>query len=199
MCPPSHPKMIYHGTGFRCISYILNHLLLFSHSVVSNSATPWTTTCKASQSFTISQSLLKLMCVELVMSSNHLILWHPLLLLSIFPSIRVFSNQSALHIRWPQYWSFSFNISPSNQYSRLISFRIDRLDFLAVQGAFKSLLQHHNLKASNLWCSVFFCFFFFIVQLSYLYMTTGKSIALTIGTFVSKVMSLLFNTLSRFV
>ena len=162
MCPPSHPKMIYHGTVFRCISYILKQLLLFSHSVVSNSATPWTATCQASQSFTISQSLLKLMCVELVMSSNHLILWHPLLLLSIFPSIRVFSNQSALHIRWPQYWSFSFNISPSNQYSRLISFWIDRLDFLAVQGAFKSLLQHHNLKASNLWCSVFFLFFFLL-------------------------------------
>ena len=161
MCPPNHPKMIYHGTVFLCISYILKQLLLFSHSVVSNSATPWTATCQASQSFTISQSLLKLMCVELVMSSNHLILWHPLLLLSIFPSIRVFSNQSALHIRWPQYWNFSFNISPSNQYSRLISFRIDRLDFLAVQGAFKSLLQHHNLKASNLWCSVFFVFVFF--------------------------------------
>ena len=161
MCPSNHPKMIYHGTVFLCISYILKQLLLFSHSVVCNSATPWTATCQASQSFTISQSLLKLMCVELVMSSNHLILWHPLLLLSIFPSIRVFSNESALHIRWPQYWSFSFNISPSNKYSRLISFRIDRLDFLAVQGALKSLLQHHNLKASNLWCSVFLFFFFY--------------------------------------
>ena len=131
----------------------------------------------SSQSFTISRSLLKLMSIELVMPSNHLILCHPFLLLSIFPSIRVFSDELALHITWPQYWSFSFNISPSNVYSRLISFRIDRLDFFAVQGTLKSLLQHHNLKASNLWCSVFF-----IVQLSYLYMTTGKAIFLTIGT-----------------
>ena len=169
MCPSNHPKMIYHGTVFLCISYILKQLLLFSHSVVCNSATPWTATCQASQSFTISQSLLKLMCVELVMSSNHLILWHPLLLLSIFPSIRVFSNESALHIRWPQYWSFSFNISPSNKYSRLISFRIDRLDFLAVQGALKSLLQHHNLKASNLWCSVFLFFFFYCPTLIFVH------------------------------
>ena len=131
------------------------------------------------------------MSIELVMPSDHLILCHPMLLPSIFPSIRVFSNELALHIGWPQYWSFSLSISPSNEYSRLISFRIDRLDFLAVQGTLKSLLQHHNLKASNLWCSVFF----FIVQLSYLYMTTEKAIALTIGTFVSKVMSLLLNTL----
>ena len=125
-------------------------------------AAPWTAACQASLSITNSCSLHKLMSIELVMSSNHLILWHPLLLLSIFPSIRVFSNESALHIRWPQYWSFSFNISPSNKYSRLISFRIDRLDFLAVQGALKSLLQHHNLKASNLWCSVFLFFFFLL-------------------------------------
>ena len=121
------------------------------------------------------------MSIELVMPSNHLILCHPFLLLSIFPSIRVFSDELALHITWPQYWSFSFNISPSNVYSRLISFRIDRLDFFAVQGTLKSLLQHHNLKASNLWCSVFF-----IVQLSYLYMTTGKTIALTIRSLSAK-------------
>ena len=129
------------------------------------------------------------------MLSDHLILCHPLLLLpSIFPSIRVFSNESALHIRWPKYWSFSFSISPSNEYSGLISFRIDCLDLLAVQGTLKSLLQHHSSKASILWCSAFF-----MVQLSHPYMTTGKTIALTICTFVSKVISLLFNMLFRFV
>ena len=127
------------------------------------------------------------------MPSNHLILCHPLLLLpSIFPSIRVFSNESVLHIRWPKYWIFSFNISPSNEYSGLISFRMDWLDLLAVQGILKSLLQHHSSKASILWCSAFF-----IVQLSHQYMTTGKTIALTRRTFVDKVMSLLFNMLSR--
>ena len=133
------------------------------------------------------------MSIESVMLSDHLILCHPLLLLpSIFPSIRVFSNESALHIRWPKYWSFSFSISPSNEYSGLISFRIDCLDLLAVQGTLKSLLQHHSSKASILWCSAFF-----MVQLSHPYMTTGKTIALTICTFVSKVISLLFNILSR--
>ena len=132
-------------------------------------------------------SLLKLLSIELVMPSNHLILWHPLLLLpSIFPSIRVFSNESVC-IRWPKYWSFSFSISPSNKYSGLISFRMDWLDLLAVQGTLKSLLQHHSSKALILWCSAFF-----IVQLSHPYMTTGKTIALTRQTFVGKVMFLLF-------
>ena len=129
------------------------------------------------------------------MSSNHLILCRPLLLLpSIFPSIRVFSSESVVHIRWPKYWSLSFSISPSNEYSGLISFRMDWLDLLAVQGTLKSLLQHHSSKASVLGCSVFF-----VVQLSHPYMTTGKTIALTRRTFVSNVMSLLFNMLSRFV
>ena len=127
------------------------------------------------------------------MPSNHLILYCPLLLLSsIFPSIRVFSNESALCITQPKYWSFRFNISPSNEYSGLIFFRMDWLDLLAIQGALKSLLQHHSSKASILWCSAFF-----IVQLSHSYMTTGKTIALTKWTFVGKVMSLLFNMLSR--
>ena len=129
------------------------------------------------------------------MPSNNLILCRPLFLLpSIFPSIRVFSNESALCIRWPKYWSFSFNISPSNEHSGLISFRMDWLDLLAVQGTLKSLLQHHSSKASILWLSAFF-----IVQLSQPYMSTGKTIALTRRTFVDKVMSLLFNMLSRFV
>ena len=131
------------------------------------------------------------MSIELVMSSNHLILCHPLLFLrSNFPSIRVFSNESTLHIRRPKYWSFS--ISPSNEYSELISYRMDWLDLLAVQGTLKSLLQHHSLKASILWLSAFF-----LVQLSHLYITTGKTMALSIWTFVGKVMSLLFNMLSR--
>ena len=129
------------------------------------------------------------------MPSNHLILCHPLLFLpSIFPSIRVFSNESALHIRWPKYWSFSFYISPSNEHSGLISFKMDWLDLLAVQGTLKSLLQHHTLKASILWYSAFFT-----VQLSHPYMTTGKTIALTRQTFIDKVMSLLFNMLSSLV
>ena len=135
------------------------------------------------------------MSIESVMPSSHLILCCPLLLPpSIFPSIRVFSNESILHIRWPKYWSFSFNISPSNEYSGLISFRMDWLDLLAVQGTLKSLLQYHSSKASILWCSTFF-----IVQISHLYMTTGKTIALTRQTFVGKVMSLLFNMLYRLV
>ena len=133
-------------------------------------------------------SLLKFMSIESVMSSNHLILCHPLLLPpSVFPSIRVFSNESALRIRWPKYWSFSFSISPSDDYSGLISFRMDWFDVLAVQGTLKSLLQYHSSKASILWCSAFF-----IVQLSHPYMTTGKTIALTGQNFVGKVMSLLF-------
>ena len=130
--------------------------------------------------------------IESVMPSSHLILCRPLLFLpSIFLSIRVFSNESALHIRWPKYWSFSFSISPSNEYSGLISFRMDWLALLAVQGTLKSLLQHHNSKASILWCSAFF-----IVQLSHLYITTGKTIDLTRWTFVGKVMCVLFNILS---
>ena len=135
------------------------------------------------------------MSIELVMPPNHLILCRPLLLLlSIFPSITVFSSESVLHIRWPKYWSFSFSISPSNEYSELISFRIDWLDLLAVQGTLKSLLQYHSSKASILWPSAFF-----IVQLSHPYITTGKTIALTRWTFVGKVMSLFFNMLSRLV
>ena len=153
-------------------------------------ATPWTAARQASLSITNSRSLLKLTSIESVMSSNHLILCHPLLLLpSIFPSIRVFSNESALCLRWPKYWIFSFSISPSNEYSELISFRMDWLDLLAVQGTLKSLLQHHSPKASIIRRSAFF-----IVQLSHPYLTTGKTIALT---FVGNVMSLLFNMLSR--
>ena len=148
--------------------------------------TPWTAACQASLYIKNSWSFLKLMSIESVMPSNHLILCHPLLLLpSIFPSIRGFSNESVLHISWPKFWSFS--ISSSNEYSGLISFRIDWLDLLAVQGTLKSLLQHHSSKASILRCSTFF-----IVQLSHPYMTTGKTIALTRWKFVGKVMSLLF-------
>ena len=158
-------------------------------------ATPWTAAHQASLSITNSWSLLKLTSIELVMPSNHLILFHALLLPpSIFPNIRVFSNESVIRIRRPKYWSFSFNISPSNPYSGLISFRIDWFDLLAVQGTLKSPLQYHSSKPSILQCSAFF-----MVQLSHAYMTTGKTIALTIWTFASKVMSLLFNILSRFV
>ena len=157
--------------------------------------TPWTTASQASLSITNSWSLLKLMSIELVMPSNHLILCHALLLWpSIFPSIRLLSNDSVLLIRWPKYWSFSFNISPSSEYSGLIPFRNDWFDLFFIQVTLKSLLQHHSSKASILQCSAFF-----IVQLSHPYMTTGKTIALTIPTFVSKVISLLFNILSRFV
>ena len=156
-------------------------------------ATPWIAARQASLSITNSQSLLKLMPIEPVMPSSHLILCHPLLLLPpIPPSIRVFSNESTLHMRWPKYWSFS--ISPSNEHPGLISFRMDWLDLLAVQGTLKSLLQHHNSKASVFWCSAIFT-----VPLSHPYMTTGKTIALTRWTFVGKVMSLLFNMLSRLV
>ena len=157
--------------------------------------TPWTAARQASLSITNSRNLLKRMSIESVMPSNHLILFHPLLFLpSIFPSIRIFSNESVLPIRWPKHWSFSFSISPSNEYSGLISFRIDRLDLLAVQGTLKSLLKHHTSKASILQCSPSF-----IVQLSHPYMTTGKTIALTRQNFVGKVMSLLFNMLPRLV
>ena len=154
---------------------LLSHVWLF--------ATLWTAARQASLSITNSRGLPKLMSIELVIPSNHLILCHPLLLLpSIFPSIRVFSNESVLRIRWPKYWSFSFSISPSNEHPGLISFRIDWSDLLAVQGTLKSLLQHHSSKASILWCSAFF-----IIQVSHPYMTTGKIIVLTIWIFVSKV------------
>ena len=156
-----------------------------SLSHVRISVTPWTAAHQASLSITNSWSLLT--SIESVMPSNQLILCHPILLLpSIFPSIRVFSNESVLCIGWPKYWSFNFNISPSNEYSGLISFRMDWLDLLAVQGTLKSLLQHHSSNASILWRSAFF-----IVQLSHPYMTTGKTIALTRQTSVGKVMSLL--------
>jgi len=159
----------------------MHSLQLFSP--VWTFATTWTAARQASLSITNSWSLLNLMTIELVMPSNHLILCHPLLLPpSIFPSIKVFSSGLVLHIRWPKYWSFSFSISPSNEYSGLISFRMDWLDLFAVQGTLKSLLQHYNSKAPILWCSAFF-----IVQLSHPYMTTGKTIALTRQTFVGKV------------
>ena len=145
--------------------------------------TPWTAACQASLFITIFRSLLKLMSIKSVMPSNHLFLYRHLFLLpSVFPSIRVFTNESALHIRWPKSWNSSFSISPSNEYSGLISFKIDWLDLLAVQGTLKSLLQYHSSKASILWCSAFF-----IVQLSHPYMTTGETIALTRWTFVGKV------------
>ena len=168
----------------------------FSRSVVSNSLRPHEPQRQASLSITNSQSSPKLMSTELVMPSNHLIFCHPLLLLpSIFPSIRVFSNESVLRMRWPEYWNFSFNINPSNEHPGLISFRVDWLDLLAVHGTLKSLLQHHSSKASILRHSAFF-----ILQLSHpIYMITGKTIALTRQTFVGKVMSLLFNMLSRLV
>ena len=166
-----------------------------SRSVVSDSATSWTAARQASLSITNSRSLPKLMSIESGMPSNHLIVCSPRLLPpSICPSIRVFSNESVLHIRWPNYWSFSLGISPSSEHPGLISFRVDWLDLLAVQGTLKSLLQHHSSKASILRCSAFFT-----VQLSHPYMTTGKTIALTRRTFVGKVMSLLLNVLSRLV
>ena len=165
----------------------LSHVWFFS--------IPRTAACQASLSITNTRGLLKLMSIELVMPSNHLILYHPLLLLlSIFPSIRVFSKESVLCIRWPKYWSFSFSISLSNEYSGLISFRIDWLDLLVVQRTLKSLLQHHSSKASILQCSAFF-----IIQLSHPYMTTEKTIPLTRWIFVGKVMCLLFNMLSRLI
>ena len=169
------------------------HLSVQSLSRVCRYGTPWKAAHQTSLPITNSQSLLKLMLIEWLISSNHLILCCPLLLLlSFLPSIRVFSNESILRIKWPNYWSFSFSISPSNEYSGLISFRMDWLHLLAVQGTLKNLFQHHSSKASNLWHSAFF-----IVELSHPYMTTGKTIALTRWTFVGKVMSLLFNMLSR--
>ena len=163
----------------------LSHVQLF--------ATPWMAARQASLSVTNSRSLLKLMSIKSVMPSSHLILCRPLLLLPpIPPSIRVFSNELTLRMWWPNYWNFSFSISPSNEHPGLISFRMDWLDLLAVQGVLKSLLQHHSSKASILQCSAFFT-----VQLSHPYMTTGKTTALTRRTFVGKVMSLLFNMLSR--
>jgi len=172
---------IYIYLYLKCIYVVVVHFL----SCVQLFATPRTAACHASLSFTISQSLLRFISIELVMLCSHLILCCPLLLLpSIFPSIRVFSSESALRIRRPEYWSFRFSISSSNEYSGLISFRIDWFDLPAVQESLKSLLQHHRLKPSILWCSAFL-----MVQLSHPYMTTGKTIALTIWPFVSKVMS----------
>ena len=165
----------------------LSHVWLF--------VTPWIAARQASLSITSSRSLLQLMSIAMVMPSNHLILYPPLLLLpAIFTSMKVFSSESVLCIRWPKYWSYNFNISPSNEYSGLISFRIDWMDILAVQGTLKCLLQHHSSKASILRCSAFF-----MAQLSHLYMTTGKTIHLIWWTFVSKVISVLFNMLSRLV
>ena len=182
---------IHRNTVYTSISV---HLVQ-SLSHVRLSAAQWTAALQASLSITNSRSLLKLMSIESVMPSNDLILCRPLLLLpSNFPSLRVFSSESVLRIRWPKYWNFSFNISPSNEHSGLISFSIDWFDLLAVQGTLKSLLQHHVSKASILLCSAFF-----IVQLSYPHMTTGKTIALTGRSFGGKVMSLLFNMLSRLV
>ena len=165
-----------------------------SLSCVRLFVTPWIAACQASLSITNSRSSHKLLSIQSVMPSSHLILCRPLLLPSIPLSIRVFSNESTLHMRWPKYWSFSFSISPSKEHPGLIPFRMDWLDLLEVQGTFKSLLQHHSSKASILWCSAFFT-----VHLSHPYMTTGKTIALTRRTFVGKVTFLLFNMLSRLV
>ena len=175
MVTPRHVLFHIHHTISQCFSSVqsLSRVRLF--------ATPWTTAHQASLSITNSRSPPKPMSIELVMLSNHLILWCPLLLLpSIFPSIRVFSNESALPMRWPKYWSFSFNISPSNEHPGLISFRVDWLDLLAVQGTLKSLLQHHSSKTSILQCSAFF-----IVQLSHPYTTTRQTIALTRRTLLT--------------
>ena len=212
MCIP--PTQIFRALQMTCWFIYLNSILskqfekkfptwkiqIISVQLVSGVllfATPWIAACQASLSITNSQSSLKLMSVESVMPSNHLILCRPLLFLpSIFPSIRVFSNESVLHLNWPNYWSFTFSISPSKEYSGLISFRMNWLDLLAVQGTLKSLLQHHSLKKYQLSGTQPS---FFIVQLSHPYMTTGKTRALTRWTFVGKVMSLLFNMLSRLV
>ena len=166
-------------------------LVVIQSLSMSDSASSGTSACQVSLSFTISQSSSKLMSIESVMPFNRLIFCHPFLLLpSVFPRIRVFANESVLHIRWPKYWSFTFSISSSYEYSGLISYRMDWFDLLAVQGTLKSLLQHHSSKASILWCSAFF-----MIQLSHPYITTGKVIVLTRWTFVGKVMSLLFNML----
>ena len=176
--------------SFKVLHFMTISLVQFSCSIMSD-CDPMNHSTASSLSITNSWSLPKLMSIELVMPSSHLILCHPLLLLPpIPPSIRVFSSESTLRMRWPKYWSFSFSISPSNEHPGLISFRMDWLDLLAVQGTLKSLLQHHSSKASILWCSAFFT-----VQLSHPYMTAGKTIALTRWTFVGKVMSLLFNML----
>ena len=185
LCNPMDCTSSPHGLHF------LTPWTALPHPMDCTSSPPHQT----SLSFTVSWGLLKLTSTELATPSKYLIFCYPLFLLpSIFPSIRVFSSESTLHIRWPKYWSFSYSISPSNEYSGLISFRINWFDLLVVQGTLKSLLQHHSSKASILWLSVFFT-----VQLSHSYMTTGKTIALTIQTFVGKVMSLLFNTMSGFV
>ena len=184
---------------------LIDHRITNKHNLILSSVqslsrvrlfvTPWTAAHQASLSITNFWSLLKLLFIKSMTSPIHLILCHPRLLpSSIFPSIRVFSKESVLRIRWPKYWNFSFSISPSNEYSGLILFRMDWLDLLAVQGTLKSLLQHHSSKASILWCSAFF-----IVLLSHLYMTTGKTIALIRWTFVGKVMSLLFSMLCMLV
>ena len=190
LSPPPYPLVEMTHRGYSSLSFqLLSHVRLF--------VTPWTTARQASLSIINSWSPPKPTSIKSVIPSKHLILHHPLLLLpSIFPRIRIFSNESALRIRWPKYWSFSFNISPSSEHPGLISFRIDWLDLLAVHGTLKSLLQHHSSKASILQCSAFF-----IVQLSHPYMTTGKrkTIALTRQTFVDKVMPLLFNMLSRLI
>ena len=191
---PSHGIDIQGNLGSTNIKYYLT-VSVQSLCCVRLFATPWTAACQASLSITNSQSLLKLLSIELAMLSNHLILCYPLLLLlSAFTNIRVFSKKSVLCIRQPQYWSFSFSISPFNKQSGLISFRVDCFDLLAAQETLKSLLQHHSSKALVLWRSAFL-----IVQLSHPYMTTGKTIALTRRTFVGKVMSLLFNMLSGLV
>ena len=175
-----------HISSFTSLFQLFSHLQLF--------ATPWIRAHQASLSITNSQSLLKLMSIELMMPSSHLIICPPLLFLPpIFPSIRVFSSESTLGMRWPKYWSFSFSISPSNEHPGLISFRMHWLDLLAVQETLKSLLQHYGSKASIFQCSAFFT-----VQLSHPYMTTGKTIVLIRWTFIGKVMSLLLNMLSRF-
>ena len=182
-----HPYFAVSSPDLFVVIQLLSCIWLF--------VTPWTAALQASLTFTISWSLLKLMSIELVMPSNHLILCHLLLLLpSIFPSIRIFSSELALRIRWPKYWSFSFSISLSNEYSGLISFRMDWLDLFAVQGTLKSLFQHHRSKASIPWSSDFL-----LVHLSHPYLTTGKTIALTIWTFFGKEMPLHFNTLSKFI
>ena len=170
----------YHVYILNLLVFYVNLLLLFSHSELSDFATPWTTACQASLFFTISQSLLKFTSIDSVIPSNHLILWRPHLFLpSVFPSIKAFSKESVLCIRWPKYWSFSFSISPSNEYSGLISFMIDGFDLLAVQGTLQSLLQHRSSNASILQHSAFF-----MAQLSHPYMTNGKNIALTKWTLV---------------
>ena len=185
-CWAAGPEDEPYGFQFSSVQLLI-HVRLF--------VTPWITAHQASLSITKTQSLLKFMSIKLVMHSNHLILFCPLLLVPlIVPSIRVFSNESVLHIRWPKYWSFSFRISPSNEYSGLISFRMDWLDLLAVQGTLRSLFQHHSSKASIL-C----CWAFFTVQLLHPYMITEKTKALTRRTFVGNVVSLLFNMLSRLV